>query len=283
MNHLPHQVLVRHMIKFTSPHNALVACFCATFSFTTPALAAENLFADGLFSVDPERDLTYADVGVAAITRDTYVGSGESDAFVLPFVSAEYKGRFYIKPALGAGMYIINKPNLRLTSGATLALGRDSESVPILGRAGKLSTSVVTNMSARYVLPFAAVDVLGQLPVSGDMNGARVDVFMTTSITPIEGFRITPGVRASYQSAGWLNSLYGVSNAQSLASGVSPFNLDGQFSTLGAHAAAYLTVTENWEVVGAVNYSRLMKDVTDSPLVNSRNGLTAALGLARKF
>lgn len=236
-----------------------------------------------IFVVSDSQNETYLDIGVGAASRSLYVGSDERESLVLPYANGEYKGRLYFKPGLGAGVHLINTDSFRLSGGGTLSLGRDSEQTPIIGALGEIKTGVLLNSAARFYTPIGAFDITGQVPVSGGLSGTRIDALFSTEIKPIPALRITPGVRATYQSSGWLNALYGISQDQAFLAGTTAFSLDGRVSTLGTHSVFYLTVDENIELLGAVNYSHLIGDVKDSPLTPKNDGLTVAIGIAKKF
>jgi len=243
---------------------------------------------DSIFTIPSPQNESYADIGLAGVVRDTYVGSGQSETIITPYIKAEYKGRVFFKPGLGAGIYAVRNERFRLSLSGNLALGRDTEDTPFrdLGFDNELlevNSTITAAISGRYYLPFGAIDLHGFIPVGGDLDGQRIDGLFTTEIKPFKNLRITPGVRATYQSSGWINSIYGLNDAQAQALGNDSFELGGQFANFGAHAVGYYQLPHNLELIGFVNYSRLIGDVQDSPLVDSNNGLTAAIGFARHF
>ena len=271
------------LLKFT-------AAFGAILMITAAPLSAQA--QDSIFTIPAPENESFADVGVAAVTRDTYVGSNESEELILPFVNAEYKGRFFLKPGLGAGIYAIKNKQFRVAVSGNLALGRESDETPfeeVIETQGldedlfEIDSTVTANLSVRYYLPFGAIDVLGAIPVGGGLDGQRVDALFTTEVYPVKKLRLTPGVRATYQSSGWVNSIYGVDADQATALNIDEVDLGGQFSTIGAHVIGYYQLPRNLELVGVVNYSRLLGDIQDSPLTETNNGLTAALGIAYQF
>jgi len=261
--------------------------FCAIVLFLSWVLASSAIAQDTLadiFTVDPEKAETYADVGAAVVTRETYVGSGKSSVFALPYANASYKGRWFLNPALGAGTHIIHKKNVRLSTSAHVALGRKAEDTPYNFAPFEIDTTFTAKVAGRYLLPIAALDVVGTIPIGGDLEGSKVDALLTTQFTVFEGFKLAPGVRATYMSTGWLDSYYGINADQALAAGlVQTSFVDAGFSTLGAHAAGIYKLSENYELIGIVNYSQLIGDVKSSPLAPSDNGVTAAFAVSRKF
>ncbi len=256
----------------------------------TTALWSVATFAEAqtsIFDIPPDKAESSASLGVAAVSLDSYTGSDETDLLVLPYVNATYKGRVFINPALGAGIYAINNDKFRLGAAANVAFGRDGEDTPFVGTSYEEEFDVKTGASgkvfARAYLPFAAFDVVGTIPVGGDQEGAKLDTLLTTQVKPIKNLTLTPGVRATFNTGDWLDTNYGINARQAAASGLAPISYDDGLSTLGAHVAGYYKLGDNYEIVGVVNHSWLVGDIKDSPLTPQNTGLTVALGIARKF
>lgn len=259
-----------------------------TLTATAYAGSFDDIFGpqDGLFAISEKRDKTFIDAGVAYVNRAPFVGSEDTDNLVLPFARADYKGRLFINPALGAGVYWRNTDNLRVSSSINFALGRDAEDTPLIGEGGEISSSFTLTNAIRYYLPFAAFDAITTVPFTGDFEGARLDTLLTTEIKPIEGLRITPGVRATFGTAGWINSLYEVEASDIAAlniTGLDPFEAGSGLLALGVHTAAYYELPRAFQLIGVLNYSALQGDAADSPLTPNNGGLTIALGIAKHF
>ncbi len=246
---------------------------------TTPSLAQSF----DPFEISESQKVSHYDFGIAAVSRDPYVGAGQKDITILPYANIKHKGRYFVNPALGAGVYLRNTETLRLAAGANLSLGRDGNDTPFNNDVFDIDPSITTNVALRYYLPIAALDVVGTLPITGDLEGARADVLLSTEFRPIPQLRITPGIRATYQSGDWLDTIYGVNATQSAATTLPQLGHSGQISVFGLHSAAYLSLSDHYEIVGVVNYSKLLGDIKDSPLTPSNSGVTAAIAIARKF
>ncbi|WP_409432547.1 MipA/OmpV family protein [Litorimonas sp. RW-G-Af-16] len=259
------------------------ALITAMLAFATPSAAQ-----DSIFTVSEKQNKTFVDVGAAALIRETYVGSEKSSVLPLPFVSAGYKGRYFFNPALGAGVYAINNDHFRLGATTNISLGRKGDDTPFNNDAFEVDPTLTAAAFTRVYLPIAAFDTIATVPVVGGLDGMRVDALLSTSFSPLDNVKITPGVRATYHSRDWINTQYGITDAQAAAvsdtfPALTALDLDGQVSTLGVHTAVYWTVNENYEVIGAVNHSVLQGDAKDSPLTPKNTGTTLALAIARKF
>jgi len=266
----------------------LTAVIFPFFAIPASAQNTHSFFGaqDGLFAISETRDRSFIDVGIAYVNRATYVGSEDTDNRVLPFARADYKGRLFINPATGAGVYWRNTDHLRMATSFSFAVGRDGDDTPFIGDRGEVDSSITLTNTVRYYLPFAAIDAIATVPLTGGFSGARFDGLLTTEIKPIKGLRITPGVRATFGTAGWTGSLYNI-DPEDLAAihtaGLSAFQAGGGLLALGAHTAAYYELPNDFQLVGAINYSALQNDAKDSPLSLENSGLTIALGLARHF
>jgi len=282
--------------------------------FTSAALLglpAAAMSQDSIFDIPEPEQETYVDVGAAVLIRPAYLGSSETQTSILPYISGEYKGRLFFDPSRGAGVHAIHKEKLQVSAYANLAGGRDAQDTGIFDRSElsdrftepteienaeteienaedvlDLNPSVLASASVRYRLKYALAEANVSVPVTGDIDGYRSELILTTKI-PFEpiGLQIYPGVRASYTSSAWNKAYYGVDAEISDATGLTPFFETGnQVSVLGTY------VLTTWEIpnmdiniVGVVNYNVLQNDLKNSPLVSDKDGITAVIGLAKKF
>ncbi len=265
--------------------------FLRIFFLTTTMCLLPNLAQaqSSIFEIPEDEQDTYADVGIAAVSRETYVGSEESEFTVLPYINAQYKGRFFVNPGLGAGAYAIRNENFRLGASLHYSLGRDGEDTPLNNEAFDIEDGFAGLISSRIYTPIGAIDVVGNVPLSGGLDGFRIDALATTEFYPFDKLRITPGVRVTYHSGDFLDAQYGISDDQLSAlalpadTSVTALDFGSEISTLGAHVAAYLDLNDDFQIVGIVNYSRLVGEVEGTVIAPSEDGITAAIAIARKF
>ena len=280
-----------------NPHSravpALLSAVCLL--WTAPAHAQDNLF-----DIDEDEVDTFLDVGGVLLTRPGYVGSEEARTNVLPYLAFEYEGRYFGNAAEGLGVNLIHRNGLRLAPVAYFAAGRDAEDTPFFSDelddtlapetadafkdAFDVDGAVTVGGLASYLLPFARLDLQGQVPVTGDLDGWRGDISATT-LLPFFGDRITvaPGARATYTSAGWAGSYYDLDLDQAALAGLPEFDTDGGFNSYSLYLLGQGKVTDTLTVVGALNWTNLTQDAKDSPLSPDNNGLTALVGVARRF
>ena len=285
-------------------------------SAALPAMFAVSASAQ-MFDIPASEQETYIDLGLDVVSRDIYVGSDERETLVLPYVNGEYKGRFFFRPAVGAGVNLINDGTVELAAVASYATGRDAEDTPFVfdiddldagevpGRRGDVLPVALTDASdeafeidgsitvggyGSVLLPFARLDAQLITPVTGDIDGLRSDIALTTRV-PLGPFFIAPGVRATWTSDSWTETFYGFTpdqiatlDADTLALLSDENGLDvGDAWTLGAHLVATWEVVDDVQILGFVNYSALQGDAKDSLFSPENDGVTAALAVSRRF
>ncbi len=102
---------------------------------------------------------------------------------------------------------------------------------------------------------------------------------------PIEGLKVYAGPRASFADSDYMNTYFGVTGAESIASGLPAFAADGGFKSVGVEVGARYDFNPLWAVEGTASYAKLIGDAGNSPVtaLGSDNQFTVRLGLIRSF
>ena len=252
----------------------------------------------GPFDIPEENQTTFVDLGAAVVSRASYVGSEETETDVYPYLAFSWNGRAFFNPAQGLGVNAINRDGLRVAGVAYFAGGRDAEDTPFFDEAVTqaqedafdVDSSATVGGLVSYRFPFAQLELQSQFPVTGDVEGWRLDASLATRLVPLErmvgkGTIIAPGVRASYLSDRWTESFYGIDQAQAalISPGLAGFDPDGGINSYSVFGLTSLTISESVTLVGVVNYSMLAGDAKDSPLSPDNSALTAVVGIAKRF
>ncbi|MDB5620007.1 MAG: MltA-interacting MipA [Tardiphaga sp.] len=120
----------------------------------------------------------------------------------------------------------------------------------------------------------------------GGHEGVIAD-FSADVIVPLaERLTFAAGPRYTVTNAGYASTYFGVSAAESLASGLPVFDAGGGSHTVGAGAQLRYQLNPQWEVRSYVEFDRLLGAAADSPLVRLRgtpNQTTGGIGVAYSF
>ncbi len=101
-----------------------------------------------------------------------------------------------------------------------------------------------------------------------------------------ENIVATIGPRVRWGSAKYTRTFFGVSAAESLASGLQAYQPSGGIYAFGVVGGAHVRLDKNWGLYAYAGYDRLTGDAASSPIVTNlgdRNQATAGLLLTRRF
>jgi outer membrane scaffolding protein for murein synthesis (MipA/OmpV family) len=264
-------------------HTAALSFILA--AVAAPAAAQISDMPDDLTDVASSRNNTYIDIGGAVLSRPAYLGSDDRVEQIIPYVDAEYKGRFFIKPALGAGVHFVNNDRIRFSTGVSYQYGRQaSESESLAARnVEDIDDAFTANASLRILTPVGVIDSLVTVPFTGNQEGLSANVAAITQVSPLSNWRINPGARITFRNSAQAEQLYGAPGT-ALAAG-----FDGRSVYAGSlFAVSYFTLGESstdrgWDIVGLVEYAKLFGNVQESQFAERSDGFTFTVGLAKKF
>ena len=133
--------------------------------------------------------------------------------------------------------------------------------------------------TARSFEAFADVrqGIGGHESVVGEI-GADVKVHPTDKLTLSLGPRVFMG------TDDYADTYFGVSNSDSVSSGLDAYDPDGGVLSAGLELGASYALTDQWGVEGAVTWDRLTDDAADSPIVEQgdRDQYSVRIGVTRR-
>lgn len=102
---------------------------------------------------------------------------------------------------------------------------------------------------------------------------------------PGDRLTLTAGPRLFLGSDSYAQTYFGVTAAESAASGLAAFTAEGGALSAGIELGATYKIDENWGVEGALTYDRLLNDAAASPITvqGSEDQLRARIGLTRRI
>ena len=120
----------------------------------------------------------------------------------------------------------------------------------------------------------------------GGHSGQILDLGVDGILRPTERLKLAAGPRLSFASAKYMNTYFGVTPAESLASGLAAYRPGGGFRGAGLGGTATWDIDRNWFVRADATWTRLSDDAAASPIVRaagSRDQFTVGLGAAYRF
>lgn len=237
-------------------------------------------------------------LGGGAAVSPNYLGDDDYSVSALPYIRVTKGDRFFASVQEGMGYAILKNDRFRAGPLASVEFGRDEDggapfrvagtkTNDLLGL-GDIDTTVSLGGFAELELgKFSFSGKIGQ--ALGGHDGLTADIGLRykgvlTGYGPPLIYSFGPNI--DFGDITYTNAYFGVSNPQSLASGLTPYTASGGAARIGLSANGIVPLTNTISANIVINVSRLLNDVADSPLVTQRGSRDQAFGglfLARKF
>jgi len=222
----------------------------------------------GLPTVSSAADIKYS-LGAGVGFVPDYEGSEDYEATLVPHFAAQWQNGRYVK-----------------LDGATLKanlLANDTWSLgPLLQYRKKRDDDVDNNQVSKMRKIDAAVEAgafLGYkyeswdfgLQVATDVSDAHDGTIATarTGYT-FKADRMSTRIGASitYANDDYMDTYFSVSAADSARSGLSRYKAESGIKDIGVDLMVRYSMTDNWDIRGALAYTALLNDADDSPVVD---------------
>jgi MipA family protein len=252
--------------------NLLPACF--------PLTAALALLGPVAASAQPSplTDRLIGDVGGAAYTTQPVIRSRASDTRVLPYGFFDY-GRFF------ARVDTFGVKTLQLGDGYVELVGRVSSDgwradTPALRGLADRKTPIPVGIGTFQRTPYGAF-ILNAFIDANKSHGALLEAIYAAEFN-VGRVAFYPQLGVEYRSAKYSNYLYGVSAAESAASGYAAYNA-GASTTPLLGLGVDVPLGESWVINMQLRRKWLDSAVYNSPLVSRKTQDTGLIALSYRF
>ncbi len=240
-----------------------------------PALAQDISWSiwtlDDLTALMPRLDGREWDIrlGAGAVVVPKYEGAKKLKAMPMPLIDVTWRDRVYLNPVNGAGVYLVNTPNIDLGVGMTYRFGRDQDDGPKLKGLGDVDGGLAGRIFAAYwagpfsVYANATSDFGGRQSATGEVGAL--------GLLPLsEKVALRATAFTTWADNRNMETFYGVTATQSARSGLAQFNAKGGFKRADAAIALNYQITPSWSLDVSVGTGYLMGDAADSPVTERR-------------
>jgi len=214
-------------------------------------------------------------VGAGAFAAPDYEGSDDYRA--LPFAAARlaYDGYYLQTRGLGVRANLI--PADAIDFGPVLsykgARDDDVESAAV-SRMAEVDAAVETGLFVRAPVRGVLMerdelsfDLQATTDVAGGHEGAVATIAVGYDFAAARDLRLGLSVSTSYADADYTDAYFSVDAQDAARSGLARYDADAGFKDVGLGASARYRLSGPWGLTGFANYSRLIGDAADSPLV----------------
>jgi outer membrane protein len=252
------------------------------------ALGTQRAAAD---SADESSPSTWQfTAGLGAMSRPRFPGSDRTRYLALPMFNVSY-GRFFFGDAPGSGsggglgvnLYQDSHWRLGASISGDFVTPRKESDDPRLHGLGDVSKTARASLFAAYTLNWATLRTNVSSDIAGHGEGTLVAVDLEGHYHPIERLTLSAGPGFTWASGPYMHTFFGISAAQSAASGLPQFEPGGGVDTIRFSLAANYRLATAWNLGARASLSRLRGDAADSPITESRNQNAYALFAAYHF
>jgi outer membrane scaffolding protein for murein synthesis (MipA/OmpV family) len=252
----------------------------ATIVVATPASATGDLVPAG----------TTIAVGAQAIVQPTYEGSGEYELVAVPIVkfggseSALSFVKFDFRALNDVGIGVVNVGGLSFGPAVGYRFDREEDDGDRLRNLGDIDGGFLVGGFARYDLKPFYVRGSYLTQVSGEEDAGGIFRFQGGA-----DFHVSPQLLLkTFAAVEWadddyMQTYFGVTAAQSAASGLTRFDPSSGAKSFHLGATAEYEVFPTWTVHAGVEYVQLLGDAADSPITEDESQVVARLGLSKSF
>ena len=210
-------------------------------------------------------------IGGGILVEPTYPGGNGLRSLPLPDVDWTYNNRYFANMEDGAGIYLYNDGTLSFGTSAFLRLGRDQTNSPKILGLGNIAEAPQARFATEYDLGW--IDLKGAF--AHDFSGSYGNTFQAkigTALPVTNQFLVLPAVTTSLGDHNYMQSWYGVSEFQSLATGKPVFNAHSGIESVGTTVDALYRFAPNLALVGrgGLNISSRMSPGARSSSAASR-------------
>jgi MipA family protein len=223
-------------------------------------------------------------VGGGAVYRPAYLGSDKYKASALPLLSARWKNGFFASVAgLSYRAAITDAMSVGLMVG--LSPGRDEGDVDLLKGMGDVKTRPEYGVFASYRFARGLSAASSVRYGSGnDRDGLLADLSLR-AVMPLGGgsHRLMAGLTATYANDASMESLFGVTAAQSVASGNRSYQPTAGLRDVALNVGYGYSTTNNTMLTLGVTGRALQGDAKDSPLTKRADSASVSAVFAYRF
>ncbi len=229
-------------------------------------------------------------IGLGAGIAPRYAGSNQYRGVVGPSFSATFGNGFFISESDGAGYRLDLPHGVFVSAAVNYDPGRaDENRFDLPGSShlkgmGRVPGSVLVGVRAGMTIYGGTVlSVTLDTPVTHTSRGVsgHVDLAVPVYKSAKDQIVLTGTVHGG--SGRYMQTFYGVTDAQAARSGFRPYSTGGGIDSASMSVAWTRAISQHWSILATAGVSRLLGRYGDSPIVQSRTNYFGGAGVSYKF
>ena len=234
------------------------------------------------YNLGPQSTETVVRAGLVAIGGARYQGASEGRVLVVPGITVQMANGFFVDPINGLGVAFSASNDLQYGPRATVETGRSTEDT--LPGFDKLKARLNPGAFANYKIgDRLTLKSALRLGVGDGGKGSVLNLGAAYRIYQAGPVVVTVNGSVKYANSSYQQSYFGVSAAQSAASGLKAFQPAAGFNTAQLGLAAGFPLSERVYAFSGLSLQRLLGDAANSPIVQKKQQVTGFLGAVYSF
>lgn len=222
-------------------------------------------------------------LGAGLVELPRYPGASTDWARLAPLISIDYDNRLFIGP-LGVAVAAVRWNGFRAGPVLGFERGRDESDDPRLAGLGDISASVTAGVFADYASGPLAISVTARQAVSHSSNGLSglLQVNLRHAFVAARTL-VSAGPDLEFGNGEFERTWFGISPAQSAASGLPSYAPPAGVNRVGVHAGLTHRVSQHILLRLFARLSDITGDAVQSPIVERRAQVAVGAGIAYHF
>ncbi|WP_309138256.1 MipA/OmpV family protein [Burkholderia pyrrocinia] len=219
-----------------------------------------------------------------------YLGSNQYRGVIGPSFSAAFSNGFFISSTGGAGYRYTSPRGMFVSASIGYAGGRkDSNSFSgdgsdYLKGMGNVPGSMIAQWRGGVRdKEGVELSVTIDAPITHTSRGFAGHVDLAVPLLHAGKNQIVLTGAAHAATGRYMQTFYGVTDAQAASSGFRPYSLTGGFHSASMSFAWTHAVSQHWSVVATAGISRILGRYGDSPIVQTRSNYYGGAGINFRF
>lgn len=241
-------------------------------------------------------------LGGGLLYAPKYEGSDKHELKALPYVEIIWNEALFLSPLDGLGVNLLSHQGFDAGLAVGYDAGRDEkDSRSELNGMGNIDDGVTGSAFLSYDFGFGSAKSEVKHYFAGS-EGTTVDLgvktFLPISLLLGQGMpdemdnqggkaprvpAISLGFSTQWADKDYMQSYFGVSSAQAVASGKPAYKASAGFKSVSVETGLYVPVSEHVMLGSMLTYTRLVGDAADSPIAYNDNQLSGAAFLLYEF
>ncbi|HLI10787.1 MAG TPA: MipA/OmpV family protein [Alphaproteobacteria bacterium] len=222
-------------------------------------------------------------IGGGVLGQPSFEGSKRYIPEPSVIIDVRYRDLLFASDGEGVGANLLHGPGYRAGIAMSYDAGRDHHDDHHLRGLDNIDPAPEPKLFAQYFVK-PVVLTLDLRKAIGGHDGIIGDVGAYVPVPVVKDKLILfVGPTLTMADGQYMQSYFGVTAAESAASGLRRFDAGGGLKSTGFGATGVYLLDKHWLIEGDAAYERLLADAAASPIIETKNQLVADINLGYRF